>query len=252
MAERYSRQINFESVINFRDLGGYKARGGRMVAWRRLFRSGELHHMTRSDFNRLTGEIRLASVIDLRSAIERERQGIGLLSEAGVKYHSVSFLSDGGDRKANEQRYSNFSNMGEFYIYLVRKREFGQQIIEALKIIAASENHPLIFHCAIGKDRTGILAAILLNILGAGDEDIITDYSLSAPYMAELIGRKDSEPEIAQAVKVLPAYFWEAAPESMALFLAELRREYGSARGYVEAQGAEPSLIERLEAALLA
>jgi protein-tyrosine phosphatase len=251
MAEQYSRQIIFDSVPNFRDLGGYRTRGGRTVAWRRLFRSGELSSMTRGDFNRLTGEIRLASVIDLRSAIERERKGTGLLSEARIRYHSISFITDGGDLRGEERRYKDFSNMGEFYIYLVRKREFGQRILDALKIIAVPENHPLMFHCTIGKDRTGILAAILLNILGVGDEDIIADYSLSAPYMVELVNRKDSEPEIAQAVKVLPGYFWEAAPESMALFLSTIKREYGSARGYLIAQGAEPSLISRLEKALL-
>lgn len=251
MAEQHSRHLNFESVTNFRDLGGYRTRTGRTVAWRRLFRSGEFSKITRDDFGRLTREIGLASVIDLRSAFERERQGIGLLAEASIRYHAISFLIDGGDRKGDERRFRGFSSMGEFYVYLTGKKEFGQRIIDALEIIAEVENHPLVFHCAIGKDRTGILAAVLLSALGVEDEDIIEDYALSAPYMIELISSKNRHPEIDATVKVLPEFLWEATPESMALFLATLVREYGSVKGYLESHGAEPSLINRLETALL-
>ena len=250
MSELYSRHIKFEHVINFRDLGGYRARDGYTVAWRRLFRSGEFRNMTRSDLDRLTGEIGVTSVIDLRSGIEVERQGVGLLSEADIRYHNISFLA-GGNREEDERLFKEFTNMGEFYLHLVRKSEFGERIAAALEIIAEPENHPLVFHCAIGKDRTGILAAVLLSVLGVKDEDIIEDYSLSAPYMEELLDRINNDPEMAKAIKPLPDYFWKAAPESMALFLSTLRREYGSVRDYVKAQGVEPSLIERLEGALL-
>lgn len=250
MSELYSRHIKFEHVINFRDLGGYRARDGYTVAWRRLFRSGEFRNMTRSDFNLLTGEIGVTSVIDLRSSIEVERQGVGLLSEADIRYHNISFLA-GGNREEDERLFKEFTNMGEFYLHLVRKSEFGERIAAALEIIAEPENHPLVFHCAIGKDRTGILAAVLLSVLGVKDEDIIEDYSLSAPYMEELLERINNDPEMAKAIKPLPDYFWKAAPESMALFLSTLRREYGSVRDYVKAQGVEPSLIKRLESSLL-
>ena len=92
MAESYTRHIKFENVINFRDLGGYRARDGYIVAWRRLFRSGDFRNMTRNDLNLLTEEIGLNSVIDLRSSIEVERQGIGLLAETDIKYHNISFI----------------------------------------------------------------------------------------------------------------------------------------------------------------
>jgi protein-tyrosine phosphatase len=251
IAEQHTRQITFDSISNFRDLGGYKASRGQTVAWRRLFRSGDLRNMTRRDFTILREEIGLTSVIDLRSNIEIEKQGVGTLSESGIKYYNVSFISDGGDKEANERRYKECSNMGEFYLQLVRQKEFGKRIIEALEVIAKPENHPLVFHCAIGKDRTGILAAILLSVLDVADEDIIEDYSLSTPYMEKLLSSIDTEPKMAEAVKNLPRYFWDAAPESMVLFLSTIRKEYGSARGYLESLNSESSLIERLEKALL-
>ncbi len=239
-----------EQVINFRDLGGYRARDGYTVAWRRLFRSGEFRNMTGSDLERLTGEIGLTSVLDLRTSMEVERQGIGLLSRGSIKYHNISFIT-GGNREEDERLFREITNMGEFYLHLVRKSEFGGRIVRALEVIAEPENHPLVFHCAIGKDRTGILAAVLLSVLGVRDEDIIEDYSLSTPYMEELLERINNDPEMAKDVIPLPDFFWKAAPESMSLFLSTLKREYGSVSDYLTAQGAEPSLIQRLGSALL-
>jgi protein-tyrosine phosphatase len=251
MTEKYPRHIKFDNILNFRDLGGYKARGGRKVAQHRIFRSAEFVRITAKDLDRLTKEIRLATIIDLRSEFEVKKYGLGLISRAGIKYFNVSFISDGGEKEANERRYKNYANMGQFYVELIQQKGYGRKIIEALEIIAEPENHPLVFHCAVGKDRTGLLAGVLLSALGAYDKDIIEDYTLSGPYMKELISQKDSRPEIAEGLKVLPAYFWDAAPESMALLLAALRNEFGSAEGYLKENGADSSLVKRLETALL-
>jgi protein-tyrosine phosphatase len=251
MKKKDKRQIDFDNVPNFRDLGGLRGKEGRKVAQRRVFRSAELSNMTRNDFNRLTEEIRLAAVIDLRSAVERERNGTGLLAGTSVRFHNISFLADGGDPKADEKRFTEFPDMGQFYVYLIKKNRFGQQLVEALKIIASPENHPLIFHCAIGKDRTGLLAAMLLSALGVADEDIIEDYALSGPPMQVIIKRLSSKPETAGMVTRVPAFFWEAAPESMALLLNSLKKDYGSTEGYLKTNGADSSLVKRLEKALL-
>jgi protein-tyrosine phosphatase len=251
MAEKCSREINFDNIPNFRDLGGLRAGSGRKVAQRRVFRSAELSNMTRSDFDRLTKEIRLAAVIDLRSAVERARNGTGLLAGTSIRFHNISFLADGGDPKADEKRFTEFPGMGEFYVCLIKKSRFGRQLVEALKIIASPENHPLIFHCAVGKDRTGLLAAMLLSALGVADEDIIEDYALSGPPMQVIIERLGSKPETAGMVTRVPAFFWEAAPESMALLLNALREDYGSTEGYLKENGADSTLIKRLEKVLL-
>jgi protein-tyrosine phosphatase len=251
MAERYTRQIDFEGILNFRDLGGYQARGGRTIAWRRVFRSAEMINMTDADFQLLTEEIGLNSVVDLRSSLERENHGIGWLSEARIKYYPVSFLSDGGDRRGDRTRFADFKNMGEFYAKLMQGKDFGQRIVEALEIIAEPANHPLVFHCAIGKDRTGILAGILLGALGISDKDIITDYTMSAPHVEIILKRLKSKPETAEFANLFPAFAWEAAPVSMALLLAALKDNYGSTAGYLKANGADFTLVNRLEKALL-
>ena len=249
----YPRHIKFESVLNFRDLGGYRTGEGQMLSWRRLFRSGELHHMTERDITRLKEEIRLRSVIDLRRPTRLQQFGVGRLNEVGVKYYNIPLitLSD-SDRDKERVIFKDFSNQGEVYLYRIRHEEFGIRVVEALEIIAEPDNHPLVFHCNAGKDRTGVLAAIVLGILGVTDEDIVEDYALTALYMKEAISRWNNDPEMAEVLKTLPEYRLAAPPESMALFLSTLNREYGSARGYVEAHGVEVSLIHRLEKALLA
>lgn len=238
--------------MNFRDLGGYRTRNNRTVAWRRVFRSGEFSRITREDYQKLKEEIKLATVIDLRSDFEVKRQGLGLLAQADLKYHNIPFIPDGGNREEDERRFRTFTNMGQFYMDIVRDKGYGKRINQAMEIIAGAENHPLVFHCAIGKDRTGILAAMLLSLVGVPDEDIIEDYTLSGPYMEELLEQINSDPKTAENVPQVPNYFWKALPESMELFLTTLRKEYGSIPGYLESMGSKDSLIERLKAALLA
>jgi protein-tyrosine phosphatase len=244
--QSYPRHIRFEAVFNFRDLGGYRTRGGQILAWRRLFRSSELHHMTSHDITRLREEIRLRSVIDLRRS--RQLEPSSPLNEVGVEYYNIPLIDRGND---NENLNQDFSNMGEVYSYLVRREEFGRRVVEALEIIAEPDNLPLVFHCSAGKDRTGILTAIVLSILGVTDEDIIEDYTLTAPYMRELINRWNNDPKSSEVLKNVPEYLLKASPESMTVLLSTLKREYGSVRGYVEAHGAEVPLINRLKTALL-
>jgi len=246
----YSRHIEFESVLNFRDLGGYRTRAGRMVAWRRLFRSGELHHMTKHDITRLREELGLRSVIDLRNDEQLELHGVGPLDEVGIKYFNIPFILD-IDKDKEREVLRESSNAGEVSLYYIKHKDYGKRIIEALEIIAEPDNHPLVFHCNAGKDRSGILAAIVLGILDVADEDIIRDYTLTTPYMKDYIERWDNDPEAAEVHRSLPGYLFKALPASMALILSSLRQEYGSIREYMEAQRTSVLLFNRLERALL-
>jgi protein-tyrosine phosphatase len=244
--QQYSREIKFDAIFNFRDLGGYQAKDNRTVTWRRLFRSGYIHPTTERDLIRLKEEIKLTSVIDLRRQKKEQLKEIPLLNSAGIKYFNTPFAS-----YAQEEQHLGFSSMDQSYLFRIRHQEAAKQIIAALEIIANPVNHPLLFHCGAGKDRSGMVAAFILSILGVADSDIIADYTLSAPYMPDIITYMMKEQETAEEVKRLPDYTWEATAESMALFLSGLKREFGSAREYLEMHGAEKFLFDRLEQALL-
>jgi protein-tyrosine phosphatase len=251
MSEKYNRHLKFSSVMNFRDIGGYPAGGGRTVAWRKVFRCGEFRNITQDDFKRLTCELGVVSVIDLRSGNELQNNGKGLLEGSEIKYCNIAFMTDDGDPGANASRYAHCTNMGEFYLEMARQKDYGQRIIEALEVIADPKNHPMVFHCAVGKDRTGMLAAVLLSLLGVEEKDIIEDYALSEPYMDELLARLKNNPQKNDPPLDIPEYFWKAGPESMKLFLSTIRKEYGSVKQYVVAMGGKPDLAERLAKTLL-
>ena len=244
----YSRHIDFERILNFRDLGGYRTEDGRAVAWRRLFRSGELHVMTESDIIKLREEIKLSTVIDLRTSGTIELFGIGPIDEVGAKYYNfpISIVID-----SDNDEEKQFSNSGEVYLYRVKNKGYSKRIIRALEIIAEPENHPLVFHCNAGKDRSGILAAILLEVLGVADEDVIKDYALTALAIDEFDNRWLNDPRIAETIKSIPMFQRVVSPESMEFFLSGLKKEYGSVRGYLQAQGAKVELFDQLEQALL-
>jgi protein-tyrosine phosphatase len=126
-----------------------------------------------------------------------------------------------------------------------------KKLIKALEIIAESANHPLVFHCSGGKDRTGVLSIILLSILGVPDNDIMADYCLSAPSTELIYNHIRSDPQLALDTSSLPDYVWRIIPQTVAVFLNSIRTQYGSARDYIKAQGANHSLADRLEKALL-
>ena len=253
MSPSYPRHINFDSVPNFRDLGGYRTRDGRAVDSRRLFRSGELQSMSRPDIARFKEDIRPRAVIDLRTPRELTKQReISLLGEVGARYHNVPFRPNSPDDvKQETELFRDATDLAELYMHRICHLEFGKRLVGSLELIADRNNHPLVFHCSVGKDRTGVLAAMLLAAAGVIDDDIIHDYTLSAPFMLALRDRWRNDPAAPPEVKEVPDSHWEASAESMVRFLALIRRDYGSAAGYLEAHGADTSLPQRLEEALL-
>lgn len=248
MIHPHPRHIHFESVPNFRDLGGYRTHGGRTVAWRRLFRSAALHKMNDRERARLTQEIGPRAVIDLRSPKDPEKAA-RLLEGIGARYCPIPFSTWPWTGGSNAD--PNATDFGEIYLYRITEKPFGTRLIDALEIIADRSNHPLIFHCSAGKDRTEILAAMVLAAMGIVDEDVVDDYAQSAPFMIDIRARMTSDPGAGPGVRDLPDFQWDAAAESMATFLSLLRRRYGSVDDCLKANGASSSLVDRLKIALL-
>jgi protein-tyrosine phosphatase len=253
--QQYPREIKFDAIFNFRDLGGYQAKDNHTVAWRRLFRSGELRNMTQHDTDILKKELRIKTAIDLRSSHGISSLGIGLLDELEIKYYSiplyVALPIDSRENAIEKALFRSFTDLGEIYAYVIREPAVGQNIIKILEIIADRDNLPLVFHCNAGQSRTGIIAAVVLSVLGVSDQDIIRDYTLTDPHMHGFVKRWNADPKTADVHKTIPPYENEAKAESIVFFLSALKREYGSVREYLEMQGAEKSLFDRLEQALL-
>jgi protein-tyrosine phosphatase len=253
MTEEYPYIVTFENIPNFRDLGGYRAGRGKKVALGRLYRSGALVDMTAPDKARLKNEIRLKTAIDVTTPQElKKTREIRLLEEIGVRYFNIPFRPDVPNYYQVEMAmYVNHSTMGAVYLERMRNPGFGRKLIGALEMIANPAYHPLVFHCSQGKDRTGILAAMVLSLLGVGDEDIIRDYNLSDSSSEEVRSKIVNDPSTREEIRNLPDYCWRAVPESIKEFLAGLKQAYGSAEGYLKLHSADKTLIKRLEKTLL-
>jgi protein-tyrosine phosphatase len=244
------RTITFEGCLNFRDLGGYATRDGRTVAWRRLFRSDSLHRMSPADVGRLLEDLGVATLVDLRTGIERERGGpVPAESHHAIRALHVPMVDDlFADRR--ERRRPLTTDMGEGYAAMLAFA--GGQVASVLRLLADPDVYPAVFFCAAGKDRTGVLAAIVLALLGVDDDDIVADYALTDPVARAILERASRElPVYEDLWKGLPPDARGAPARVMRSMLAAIEREHGSVQTFVASLGVEPETIEAVREHLL-
>lgn len=254
------RRIVLTGASNFRDIGGYPTADGRTTRWRRVFRADALQDLTPDDV-RLLAAFNLGDVFDLRTLRELEVFGTNPLVAHGVRHHHLPFVTDIGipaaggaageaaptappapapdDHAAHAQHYLDM---------LERSKPALRRILGHL---AAAPEQSVVFHCTGGRDRTGLTAALLLEVLGVPREVIVTDYALTTRYLEHPPSR----------IEQMRALFGDRiAPsggpvatraEVMALTLAGLDARYGSPRTYLETAGVGVDQQEALRRALL-
>jgi len=123
---------------------------------------------------------------------------------------------------------------------------------DAIKLIAAQDILPAVFHCAAGKDRTGVLAAFILSILGVPDEIISADYGKTVEGMQRLIEwAKVKQPELADAYANMPARFAASDPRAMTIVLDGLNTKHGSVQNFLREIGVDENTFATLRADLL-
>lgn len=238
------RTIDLDGCLNFRDVGGYPTSDGRTVRWRQVFRSDALHHLTRQDVAHLREAIGLGTVIDLRSTAELRSEGRGPLAQEPVAFHHLP-LYDG-----QEVRSSATTDMTLMDRYFLLAEFAKQPIARVISTLAASEA-PAVYHCAAGKDRTGVVSAVLLGVLGVPEAVIVADYAATRENLDAIVERLMSTEGYQEMLSALPPDTMHAEPETMAGFLTRLHDAYGSMAGYARAAGVSDEAIDGLRARLL-
>jgi protein-tyrosine phosphatase len=242
-----SRKVVLDGCVNFRDLGGYRTADGHQTRWRRLFRADGLNRLTADDRARLR-DMGLATVIDLRTVDEGEQRGSFPVEEVPVRYHSLP-LADVLPTPEEFAAWQEASYVASHYFDLVVGR--GEVLGRAINLLAEGDALPAVVHCSAGKDRTGVLSALVLAFLGVPDQTIVEDYALSAPAMVLLFERlKDEYPDSVETVTKLAPALIQVAPETMANLLDALRTEYGSYDRLAEHLGVSEA-VARLRPVLL-
>jgi protein-tyrosine phosphatase len=240
------RRIPFELVFNARDLGGIRVGHDQVVRRGLVYRADGVHRLDGADLE-VARALGLRTVIDLRTHGELDR---GRFPESlGAAWHHLPLITTIWSEQGFVATDGPVSFLRDRYLeMLVEGRD---QLPRAIALVADAS--PTLFHCAAGKDRTGVLAALILGLLGASAEDIAHDYHLSAAAMesfTEWIRR--SFPDALDAMTNQPREYLEAPAEAMLGFLEEVDRRHGSVEGLVDHLGLDPAVVARLRAGLLA
>ena len=240
------RVIDLQGCLNFRDLGGYPTADGRRLRWRLVYRSDALHQLTAADVARLRDELGIGAVIDLRSTAERRADGGGPLAATAVAMHHVP-LFDGAD-VSRTASVPEVSTLADRYVLLA---EFARERIGRVLSTLAEATAPVVYHCAAGKDRTGVVSAVLLGLLGVREEVIVADYVATQENLAAIVERLLATEGYQAMLAALPPDTLHAEAPTMTRFLDAVRERYGSMRGYALAAGVSTAAVDRLVGRLL-
>jgi protein-tyrosine phosphatase len=245
-----ARSVALTGVFNFRDLGGYEAVDGRTIRWRTLFRADGLDRLTPADVDALR-PFGLRTVIDLRMAHELEERGRFPVDAYPVVFHNVSVMDNTWDR---EQALTSLQPAAEFLHerYTEMLADAGPRYADALRLLASADALPAVFHCAAGKDRTGLLAMLVLGAVGVGHDDIVEDYALTSVTMAAFQAAAAEDPVAAEALAAVPQLFFAADPVAMSRLLGDIEVAHGSVRDYVRSIGITDDELAALDEQLLA
>ncbi len=178
-AEMLARRIPLQGTYNVRDIGGYVTTDGRLVA-RHLVLRGDALHQVDDEGRELLAAMTLRTTIDLREKDESDVAPDRVNARAELVSIPLFTYREAADSDVTDR--GQFASLDEVYRFIVSKR--GTAVAAVLRELAQPDSLPAIVHCTAGKDRTGIVIALLLSLLGVPDETIARDYHATDHFLA--------------------------------------------------------------------
>lgn len=229
------RRLPLTSVVNCRDLGGYYT-GGKVTQYGRFLRCGIPGIPPQHDIVKLL-KYGVNTVIDLRGQYEKELTPSVFSYLKGVDYHSICLFEINA-------AVATDPNMTIERSYQLSVENYKENYAEVFNTIANAEDGCILFHCYFGKDRTGMLSAMLLDLAGVAVEDIIADYQVSYTYLLPFIRReKESRKSVIYETNEDNL---KSEPGTIASFLYYINQNYGSVEGYLKSIGVTNEAIEKI------
>ena len=235
------------SAANFRDIGCQPTVDGGRTRPGVLFRSDSPQFLHQADAIRLVNDVGLRLVVDLRFANEAKSEGRGPLEDAEVNYLNVPIVGAGGADVQVALLDDTDDSLAPYYVSYVQHS--AAALLQIYRALAAADGLPALVHCAAGKDRTGVVVAVLLSALGVTDDAIVADYARTGDAMPHVLRRLGTAPTYAaqiagQAPDDVRAM---AQPQTMRSFLTWLAREHGGGRELLLDLGLEPEALDFLQ-----
>lgn len=233
--------LEFDSLVNARDVGGIATTDGGVIASRRLIRTDNLQSLTEADIARFD-ELGVTDVVDLRSAYEVANEGPGpLVGHPGITFHHHSYLPEGDSDTDDALPWVGLESSvqvdnlfaSHYLSYLADRPE---SVLAALRAIAYADGAAVV-HCAAGKDRTGTTAALALRLAGAHIDQVVADYALSTERIEAIVGKLMRSPTYHDNLAGRPMSSHETHPETMHAVLHHLDENYGGVEGLLSRIG---------------
>lgn len=241
MQSALERYLDLEGAYNIRDIGGYTTADNCQTRWRTVLRGGRLSELTPKSQQTLL-DYGLKKIIDLRRPSELADSPSVFANSEVVRYYNIPLIEE-------ESLIRKFDSLTELYEGILANSQ--AQIREILEIIADSANEAVMVNCTGGKDRTGIIMALLLGIANVPAITIAEDYALSNGYLTSL---NDSLREKAAAAGYNMEHFemlLTSKKESMLETLSHIETTYGGIRSYLSLIGLNESNVQKIQSRLV-
>ena len=241
----WTRRLAWEGVLNARDLGGYPAAGGCETRWGAVVRSDSLADLTAAGQAALAG-YGVRTIIDLRLAdeIARHPNPFATPGDHGVDYTNVSMIDPAAGFPPETD------TLGQNYLWMLDQfRGFVAQVVVA---VAGAPEGGVLIHCAAGKDRTGLISALLLGLVGVPADTVAADYAMTA----ELLRPRERQwleglpPEERAEREAMIARYAPTA-EVMLEVLERLGERDGGVEPYLRSTGLSQDDLDRLRERLV-
>lgn len=241
--------MELESVINFRQVAGYPlSQGGRLKSGM-LYRSGALELVNAAEAAWLTETLNLTTVLDLRHPEELEALSPHALANRVVR---LSLLPEDSSQRALIEEmnglYGSGATPGRYLHYL---NIAGPKLARAFALLAQERTYPVLIHCVAGKDRTGVLVALLMDLLGASEADIAREYGMSNAATDRLMAYLNASGQKLKGTEEEIRARLATPPEHMAAFVRLLREQHGGAAGYLERQNVARETLDAVRGLLI-
>ena len=243
--------LDLDGPANFRDVGGHPTLDGRFVRRGQVFRSDSLSGLSERDVELLREAVGIRTVIDLRAGHEVAEYGHGPLQSHVRQLHMpiVDSTREPEPTTRKKRKAQTFQTLHEIYLFMLE--EYGPRFAMVLRVIADADAQPVVFHCAAGKDRTGLTAALVLGLCGVVDELIAADFAITEMRMPTIIARHTERASGPDASIEVAGQQYGAQALTMTTVLNALRAEHGSIENYAASAGLEAEVIAALRASLV-